>query len=104
MEQLDFANIVGVIGAIGYLASYGILQFKREFAKSFAYSFMNFTAASFVAVSLISSFNLSAMIIQVAWILISAYGMYRCLKYKVEDNPELVKKIVALAEKPATDP
>lgn len=80
MEATFLTDFVGILGAIGYLASYAILQFKREFAHSVYYSLANFCSASLVAFSLLFAFNIASMIIQVAWIIISSYGIYVCLK------------------------
>lgn len=82
-----FFDIIGLTGAALYLASYVILQIKRRFAKTIFYSFMNMVAAVFVVVSLTQSFNLPSFTIQILWIAISVYGIYRSIKLK---NTQLI--------------
>ena len=75
-----------MIGAGLYLGTYVALQYRRDFAKTFAYSFYNFLAAVFVLISLSHSWNLSAAIIQAMWILISLFGMYKCKVHSARPN------------------
>ena len=87
--DFTFYEILGLIGALGYLLSYALLQLKRDYAKTISYSMMNLVSAALVAVSLTKDFNLGSMFIQVMWIIISAYGIYRCLKYKFAESTEI---------------
>lgn len=86
MELITLFDVIGVLGACGYLLSYAILQLKREFAESIIYSLANFMAAFLVSISLIYDFNLASMIIQIFWMIISGYGVYKCLKYKLQQS------------------
>lgn len=75
-------TILGIAGVIGYLVAYVMLQLKREFAKSTLYSLMNMISAVLMMFSLFSQFNIATLLINLAWFFISAYGIYRCMKYK----------------------
>lgn len=89
---------IGIIGAILYLFSYAKIQWRRDYAKTIEYSALNFLASSFVLYSLLDQWNLPSVIIQISWMTISAYGVYRCLKYKFREKRELLK-IQALENK-----
>lgn len=77
----EILKVVGIFGAIIYLFTYLKVQLRRDYAKSFEYSGLNFLAASFVLLSLIFHWNFPSAIIQVSWMIISLYGLYRCYKY-----------------------
>lgn len=79
---LEFSSIIGLIGAIGYVIPYAILQIRREFAKTISYSLVNFISGGMVVYSLTYDYNLAAMISNVFWMGLSLFGIYRCLKYK----------------------
>ncbi len=97
--EISFFDVLGVMGSILYLYSYILLQFKRDFAKSFQYSFMNFTAAGLVLVSLCQHFNLAAVICNISWGAISLYGMYKSRKH-IADPLETLEAVVEKALPP----
>ena len=66
----QFAEIVGVIGALTYVASYAILQYHRDFAKSIYYTLMNIAACLMVLYSVIYYWSFASAIIQISWLLI----------------------------------
>jgi len=74
------AEIIGFIGAGLYLLSYLLLQSRRGFSDTVTYSAMNLIAASMVAYSLIFMWNSAAIVVQAMWIIISVFGILRCLK------------------------
>ncbi|MDD9900866.1 MAG: cyclic nucleotide-binding protein [Alphaproteobacteria bacterium] len=86
--EMHLGDVLGILGAVGYLTAYAALQIRREFAKSVFYSISNFLSALLVAISLLYDFNLAAMIIQMTWMVISGFGIYRCLKYMSSERPE----------------
>jgi hypothetical protein len=75
---MTFYQIIGLFGAGLYLTSYALLQYRRNFARSVTYSLMNLAAAACMIISLSGDWNLAAYIIQLAWLVISAYGLYKC--------------------------
>ncbi len=70
----DFLGIVGVAMIIG---SYLFLQLDRLKSSSLSYSLLNGLGALFILISLLFKFNLSAFVIEIFWILISAIGVAR---------------------------
>ena len=59
------------------LVAYFLLQSGRMAATAPAYSWLNIAGSSAILVSLTHAFNLSSFVIQVAWIAISLWGLWR---------------------------
>ncbi len=72
-------DVVGSIGVAVVLAAYFLLQLERMSATRPPYLIANGLGALLILVSLANDFNLSAFLIEVAWLLISAYGLMRYL-------------------------
>lgn len=89
MQEIMLCDFIGLMGSVGYLSTYAALQFRREFAKSITYSLANFLSALLVSISLVYDFNLASMAIQISWMVISSYGVFRCLKYRFRRNRNL---------------
>ena len=70
-------SAVGLIGTLLYVAGYLALQAGWLQADRAAYSCLNIVAAVLTLVSLTHSFNLASATGQVAWLLISVYGIAR---------------------------
>ncbi len=70
-------NLVGIAGVTLILVSYLLLQTGRMRASQPLYSGANATGATLVLFSLMYDFNLSAVIIESFWLLISVYGLWR---------------------------
>jgi len=77
-------DIIGNLGVILIVGSYLLLQINRITSTSLSYSIMNLLGASFVLLSLIQNFNLSAFIIELFWIGISLIGIVNYLRRKKE--------------------
>ena len=76
---LDF---VGNIGVLVLMGTYLLLQLNKLSSDGLAYSLLNALGASLVIVSLLSNFNLSALLVEVFWVLISLVGIYRYFRLK----------------------
>ena len=74
MEWYDY---VGTGGVIMILIAYFLLQTERLASTALSYSVLNLLGASFITVSLLFDFNLSAFVIEVYWVAISIYGIIR---------------------------
>lgn len=72
----DFAGIAGVILI---LIAYLMLQLGRWGGIDLRYTLFNLAGALLIIVSLIYEFNLSAFLMEVAWVLISFIGIYRAV-------------------------
>lgn len=69
-------DLFGNIGVILIISAYLLLQINKVSSNDILYSIMNLSGASFVILSLIEDFNLSAFIIEVFWVAISMIGIY----------------------------
>lgn len=74
---MDITQIIGVLGAIIYLASYFLLQAGWIKGEGNVYAGMNMLAAACVLYSLSTKFNIGSFLIQVSFILLSIYGIIR---------------------------
>ncbi|MFN2405753.1 MAG: hypothetical protein ABR594_06835 [Pyrinomonadaceae bacterium] len=71
---LDF---VGMIGVVMIVVTYLMLQLNKLRSEDLTYSLLNAIGASFIVASLLVDFNLSALLMEVFWVLISCLGIYR---------------------------
>jgi hypothetical protein len=76
---LDF---VGNVGVVVLMITYLMLQLNKLSSDGLAYSVLNAVGASFIVVSLLFDFNLSALLMEVFWVLISFVGIYRYFRLK----------------------
>ena len=72
-----WTDFIGNLGVALILLTYLLLQTGRLRSESIGYSVYNALGAGMVAYSLIYDFNLSAFIVEIFWIAISLYGLYR---------------------------
>lgn len=73
-------DIVGNIGVFFIIFSYFLLQSQKIKSTDINYSIMNGGGSVFVLISLFYDYNLSAVVIQVFWIILSAYGIIKALR------------------------
>ena len=76
---LDF---VGNIGVVVLMIAYLMLQLNKLSSAGLTYSVLNAIGASLIIVSLLFDFNLSALLMEVFWVLISFVGIYRYFRLK----------------------
>lgn len=70
-------DILGLVGVLLILTAYAALQLGRMDAADRIYSFLNLVGAVLILISLTVDFNLSAFVIESAWVVISLYGLLR---------------------------
>ena len=75
-------DLLGNIGVVVLMVTYLMLQLNKLSSDGLAYSVLNAVGASLVVVSLTSNFNLSALLVEVFWVLISCVGIYRYFRLK----------------------
>ena len=75
-------DVVGIIGVVIIVVAYLLLQLERLKSTDLIYSVMNAVGASLIVASLIVDFNLSALLMEVFWVLISFIGIGRHLRLK----------------------
>lgn len=71
------ADIIGIAGFIQLVAAYFLLQAHKLDAHGKPYLILNISASTCIIISLFSSWNLPSFLIQVFWIAISAYGLWK---------------------------
>lgn len=76
----EWHDLIGNLGVFAILATYLALQMGRLDPRRITYSALNAIGAAFITISLLFEFNLSAFVVEVAWVLVSIYGMFRALK------------------------
>jgi hypothetical protein len=75
-------DFVGLIGVVLIVVTYLLLQLEKLRSNDLAYSLMNAIGASLIVLSLLVNFNLSALLMEVFWVLISLLGVYRYFRFK----------------------
>ena len=84
----DWAGLVGVALV---LVAFFLLQAHKLSGQGYAYQVMNLVGAFGILLSLIfGTFNLSAFLQELAWFLISVYGIVRGVKLRRDAVPPVV--------------
>ena len=73
-------DFIGNIGIVFILGSYLLLQMDRVSAADWRYSAANGLGAALILFSLYFAFNLSAFLIEAAWLLISLFGLVKAFR------------------------
>jgi hypothetical protein len=76
-------NVLGLGGVLTMLVAYFLLQQGKLTAHQPLYLWMNFLGGIAVILSLFWDWNLPAFMMEVAWVLISAYGLVRYRERRV---------------------
>lgn len=74
MKWYDFAGLLGV-GLV--LLAFFLLQAGRLRGDALSYQLMNAFGAFALLISLVYEFNLSAFVMELAWLFVSIYGIAR---------------------------
>lgn len=77
--ELTTSDLIGISGVIIILWYYFLLQVGKSKSESFAFSFANLVGSLLVLISLWSNWNLSSVIIEVFWLIISFCGTVRAI-------------------------
>lgn len=73
-------DVIGNIGVLLILAGYLFLQLGKLNPASLQFSLVNGLGAFLILFSLWFEFNLSAFVVEAAWLLISIFGVVRYLR------------------------
>lgn len=76
----QFSNHVGIVGVILTLMAYFLINMNKVTSTSFAYVWLNLIGSIMLLYSLLFHWNLSSVLIEIAWITISLIGLYRAVK------------------------
>ena len=77
MGEYYWHDFVGNVGVFLILLCYFLLQIENMKSDGVLYSALNGVGAVLILVSLAYNFNLSAFIIELAWVAISVLGIYK---------------------------
>ena len=77
--SLQWYDFVGLAGVGFVLVSFFLLQAGRLAGNGLRYQLLNLFGAGGVLVSLLGTFNPSVFLLELTWVLISAYGIGRSL-------------------------
>lgn len=79
--MVNLYDVIGFLGVIIAVYAYGRTQFRREYVKTYNYSFLNLISSLFLLVSLFDKWNPASFCTNTIWSGFSIYGLYRCYKY-----------------------
>ena len=88
MDTLDIYQIIGFIGMVFIVYAYFLLQIGTYDSKSLKFQYINLIGAILLLISLCVHFNLGSFIIEVFWIIITLYGIYK--NYKDNKTTKIV--------------
>ncbi len=83
---VPFFEIVGILGVVQILTAYFLIQLGKVSTRQLSYQVLNALGAALVLYSLWFRFNLSAFTIELAWLLISVYGIVKVLASRREPD------------------
>lgn len=88
MHDLLFriSDWVGMLGVILILIAYWFLSVGRWISDSIAYQSLNFIGAWLILFSLFYHWNLSSVVIEIAWVAISLIGMRRVIRQRASQK------------------
>lgn len=75
-----FSDFIGIVGVILILITYLLLQMEKLSPQSLSYSVGNLIGAILILCSLYYNWNLSSVVIEIAWLIISAFGVFKVLR------------------------
>ena len=80
--HFTFIDAVGIAGVLMVLYAYLCIQINKINRDQLSFSMINFIGSVLILISLLHTMNLASFVIEVAWMLISAYGIHRCVRRK----------------------
>ena len=80
MPAFAWYDWVGIAGTLMVIAAFFALQAGRLAGDRLVYQLLNLFGAGGVLVSLMGTFNPAVFVLELTWVLISAYGIARTLR------------------------
>ena len=77
---LHWYDVVGLGGTLSILLAFVLLQTRRLSGTGLVYQLLNLFGAAGILVSLFGTFNLSVFLLELAWVIVSLYGIIRSLR------------------------
>jgi len=89
LASLDIFQVIGFVGMIFIVFAYFLLQTGTYDTQSLKFQLINLIGAVLLLISLCVHFNLGSFIIEVFWIFITLYGIYKNYKEKhtIKNSP-----------------
>lgn len=81
-ELYHLPDIIGIIGVSMVLLAYYLLNLNKVHSVNYTYLSLNLVGSVLILISLLFHWNLSSVIIEIAWIAISLIGFYRAFRKK----------------------
>lgn len=75
--MIHWYDIISIVGVAIILVAYFLLQWERLDARSYSFSLLNIIGSLMILYSLLYDWNLSAVIIEISWVLISVVGLLK---------------------------
>jgi paired small multidrug resistance pump len=85
--EMAWYDWVGIVGTLLILGGFFLLQAGRMSGNGLSYQLMNLLGAAGILVSLIGKFNVAVFLLELAWMLVSAYGIARGLRMRRQQQP-----------------
>ena len=77
MTSFTVPDLIGLAGVVQIVIGYFLLQSDKVTHDSLSYLFLNLSGASCILFSLFYDWNLPAVVIEVFWIAITLFGLWR---------------------------
>lgn len=74
---MNFYDVIGLFGAFLILLAYVLILTKKLSAENLSYAVLNLLGGVMILYSLLYAWNLPAVIIEVAWISVSVFGIFK---------------------------
>ncbi|MGN6312995.1 MAG: CBU_0592 family membrane protein [Rhodanobacteraceae bacterium] len=84
--NIAWPTIVGIIGTLLVLLAFFLLQARKLHGNGAIYQLLNAFGAAAIIVSLFYAFNLASMVLEIAWLLISIYGLVLGFRHRRESR------------------
>lgn len=79
---MDIFQWIGFVGTLFIAWAYFLLQMGKYTIDSLPYQLLNLMGAVLLIISLFVHFNFGSFVMEVFWIAITVYGIYKILKNK----------------------
>lgn len=74
---MSVPDLIGLLGVAAILIAYFALQTERLSSEDWRFSAINGLGAILIMVSLYFTFNLASFVIEIFWLMISLYGLWK---------------------------
>ena len=85
--NLEWYDWIGIAGTLMVLGAFFLLQAGRLSGTGIVYQLLNLFGAGGVLVSLWGNFNVSVFVLEVAWMVVSLYGIVRSVRTHMTRPP-----------------